>query len=209
MGQVVLYVSESEIKSIRELQIHVDEICQKKCELANGLVSYTEFGERVPRTLYESMISGLLLIAFILVALAFLTNTDNIWAILLSSFWGPCFVITVLWVTNVNISYSTCIFASICLGLAGDNAIQYMFTSRRDKLAEKVSQLSQPTIIMSLLLMAIPLTLTLSDFVNMVQLGVLFIFGMMSNLIGDLFLLKSYLQLFNKKLPNSKTTGHN
>lgn len=198
MGQIVLYVSESEIKAIRDLQTEVNKICGDKCELANGLVSYTEFGERVPRTLYESMVSGLILIAFILVALAFLTNTDGVIAILLSSFWGPCFVITVMWFTNVNVNYTTCIFASICLGLAGDNAIQYMFTSRKNKLSEKVSELSQPTIIMSLLLMAIPLTLTLSYFINMAELGILFFFGMMSNLFGDLFLLKSYLRLFNK-----------
>jgi uncharacterized protein len=197
-GQLVLYVSESEIVSIRKLQSEVNKICNGHCELANGLVSYTEFGDRVPRTLYESMISGLLLIAFVLFILSRLTKTKGIISILLSSFWGPCFVITILWLTNVNINYTTCIFASICLGLAGDNAIQYMFSSRKGSLAQKVEQLSQPTIIMSFLLMAIPLTMVLSYFVNMIDLGILFCFGMMANLFGDLYLLKAYLGFFSK-----------
>lgn len=197
VGQVILYISESEIRSIRRLQQEVAEICNGQCELANGLVSYTEFGDKVPRTLYESMMSGLILIALVLFGLSFLTNTSNIIPILLSSFWGPCFVVSALWATEVNINYTTCIFASICLGLAGDNAIQYMFASRKKNLDQKVDQLSQPTLIMSFLLMAIPLTFVLSYFVNMIDLGILFFFGMMANLFGDLYLLKSYLRFFS------------
>ncbi len=196
-GQVILYISDSEIKSIRALQAEVNKICDGHCELANGLVSYTEFGERVPRTLYESMISGLILIAFVLWILSILTKTRGITAILFSSFWGPCFIVTVLWLTQVNVNYTTCIFASICLGLAGDNAIQYMFSSRRRQLKEGIDQMTQPTLIMSILLMAIPLTMLLSYFVNMIDLGILFFFGMMANLFGDLYLLKAYLRFFN------------
>ncbi len=196
LGQLVLYISESEITSIRKLKTEVDKICEGQCELANGLVSYTEFGERVPRTLYESMMSGLILIALVLVVLAYVTKTKNILPILLSSFWGPCFVVSVLWLTKVNINYTTCIFASICLGLAGDNAIQYMFSSRKKELNEKVDTLSQPTLIMSFLLMSIPLIFALSNFVNMIDLGILFFFGMMANLFGDLYLLKSYIRFF-------------
>ena len=169
---------------------------QGECELLGPAISYNEFSARVIPTLVESLMVCLLLIVGILGFLCRATAVAHPFKIIFSSLWGSVSVIGVLKVLNLDVNYVVCIFASVLVGIAGDNAIQFMFSPERhdqninggiDDKGAGALQISLITMMMSFIFM-------LSDFRALRTLGVLFAIGIGMALIGDLWLLRGLLR---------------
>ena len=122
------------------------------------------------------------------------TQTQHKFKILLSAFWGPAAVMVILALSGMQIYFVTCIFASILVGLAGDNAIQYIMNSEGENLSEKTQGLSSASILVTLLMMILPASFMLSYFNPMRTLGLLFALGTACSLFGDYWILKGLLE---------------
>jgi len=160
-------------------------------DVAGDLVTYSEFHERVPATLYSSLCVCLVLVAAVLVALMALLRVGGAWAVLASSFWGVAVMLTALWATRLPLSFLTCGFASVLVGLTGDNVIQYLFARADGRLDAGVRARAGASIQVSVLMALASLVFLGSAFVPSRRLGLLLAAGFVVTLAGDLWLLKA------------------
>lgn len=193
--RIILYLNKTDIQDVNKLRDFVNQICTKgECSLGGSLVSYAEFGNRVATTLLESLTSSILMVSLILLFLAIARREKDWFAVLASSMWGPAFLIAILYLAQVKIYFVTTIFASVVVGLAGDNAIQYLFAAKPNRLAKGVHNFALPSLYLGICMMLIPAVFLLSHFNPMRSLGALFIVGAAASVFGDLWILKGLLR---------------
>lgn len=190
-ARAVLYLRDDEIQSVNDLRQRVQDICQNRCQLAGSLVSYAEFGASIPRFLVESLLVSLGLVSIVLIILA-RDRGAPLLPILISSFLGPALLLFLLWASQAQIYFVTTIFASILVGLTGDNAIHFLYASEHS-LSEGIDNRAAASIQISVALLIIPLLLLLSPFVPLQKLGLLFAAGTAVSFLADVSFLKSIL----------------
>jgi len=188
-----LYLKDTDINGINAFNDFIQKICAGNCFIAGTLVSYGEFGEKVLTTLISSLGLSLLLVSAVLVFLVLATNTKGLFAILISSIWGPLSLLFLFVVFKIPIFYVTSVFASILIGLAGDNAVQFIFADRRSAL-HGVQKLGNASVLIVFCMILLTTVLFLSDFEPLKKLGALMITGFFFNIIGDVWVLKALLQ---------------
>lgn len=199
--RAILYINSLNTKEIDNYEIFVSTICpNKECYLAGSLVSFNEFTKRVSKTLFSSLFTSIFYVVLVIVLFALMLGQGKkLIPIILSALWGPAFVFCYIALFENHITYITCIFASVLVGLAGDNALQYMFNTNRSKsLDESMDNCSTSTMQVSLVMLCLPLVLSLGVFVPMKILGLFFGIGTISNLFGDFWLLKGFINKTNK-----------
>ena len=203
-SRAIVYVDSMNLGHVSQLKSKIDELCKggKLCKPAGSLISYLEFGTRVPSTLLKSLLISLLLVGLILVVLCKITEVNRAFEILLSAFWGPAVVLALLAVSGVQIYFVTCIFASILVGLSGDNAVQYILNSNERSLESGVYKVGSASLLVAFLMMILPASFMLSYFNPMRTLGVLFALGTICSLFGDLWILNGLLKKVKSKVAN-------
>jgi len=120
-----------------------------------------------------------------------LLRVGGAWAVLASSFWGVAVMLTALWATRLPLSFLTCGFASVLVGLTGDNVIQYLFARADGRLDAGVRARAGASIQVSVLMALASLVFLGSAFVPSRRLGLLLAAGFVVTLAGDLWLLKA------------------
>ena len=194
----IIYIDNTDVSYINKLKQNFEEFCQaNNCKLAGTLISYGEFGTKVPKTLMSSLFISILLVSLVLLLLAKsqgISRHGRV-AIVVSALWGPAFVISFLWVMQVQIYFVTCIFASVLVGLAGDNAIQFIFSSKKKGLNSGLTEKQTSSFQTGLILMILPCVFLLSFFLPMRILGIFFALGTLASLYGDIWILKGLLKL--------------
>ncbi len=198
----ILLLKEESIQAINGLRSRIDEYCRGRCQLAGSLVSYSEFGERIPRSLLASLFTSLVLVALVLWRLARFRK-ERFLPLLISFAWGPLVLFVVLWLVQIQIYFVTTIFASVVVGLAGDNAIQFLFAGRKGRLQEGLRARSVPSLMVSLSLCTMPLLFMLSPFVPLKTLGLVFCLGMFICFFGDVTLLSGLLGFSQPARPDA------
>lgn len=189
----IIFLKNGRIENAEMLLTKIDKLCQsgKYCFASGNTVSYVDFALSVPRALISSFGPSLIMVSGVLIFLALSLGSNQTIPILVSSFWGPFALLSIMGLFNVPINFLTSIFASIIVGLTGDNAIQYLFAShRRKSLDEGVGTKAGGSIQIFLLIVSCALLFQLSYFKFSSDLGMIFIVGMLCSLIGDLWLLK-------------------
>jgi predicted exporter len=154
-------------------------------------VTYAEFSDRVPITLYRSLGTCLGLVGLLLAALVVMRRVRRKAVVLAASFWGVAMMMAALWVLRVPLNFLTCIFASVLVGLTGDNIIQYLFAGPHGRLAAGIRARGAASIHVSLLMALASLVFVGSSFVPSRRLGVLLAAGFLVTLAGDLWVLKA------------------
>jgi predicted RND superfamily exporter protein len=195
LARSILYIKKTTTVAIDELDAVVTRLCPEgECYLAGTIVSYTEFGDRVLSTLLDSLGVSLILVSFILIYLLWATRKGNYFVTLISALWGPACLICIFWFFDFPITYVTSTFASILVGLTGDNTIQYLFGSRKSKSIQSgVDAQATASIQVTLMMMALSCVLLGSYFAVIRTLGVLFVMGFAATLMGDLFVYQGLL----------------
>ncbi len=203
-SRAILYLNKTDIVEINKFRDQVEKICQGQCHLAGTLVSYGEFGERVLSTLMSSLGLSLVLVSIVLSFLILALKKEGFLPLILSAVWGPLALLALFVILRIPIFYVTSIFASILVGLAGDNTIQYLFSSSKGTYSDGIKKLGSASILLTLTMCGLSCVLFGSMFEPMKILGALMIAGFIFALIGDLWLLKSFSQIFSKQgvLPN-------
>ena len=92
---------------------------------------------------------------------------------------------------KVPIFYITSMFASILVGLAGDNSIQFIFSRARRGPLEGVQSLGASAVLIVLSMSALSTVMFFSHFAALQKLGVLMICGFFLMLFGDIAILRS------------------
>jgi predicted RND superfamily exporter protein len=190
-SRAILYLGSTDIVDINKLTKFANEICGNDCHLAGTLVSYGEFGERVLTTFMSSLTLSLIIVMLVLTYLIIATGQKEFFPMLASAMWGPFILLTVFIVFQIPIFYVTSIFASILIGLAGDNTIQYIFANSRGHNLQGSEKLGGASLILTLCMCAISTALFFSYFGPLRFLGVLMILGFIFAVIGDLFIFRS------------------
>jgi len=192
--RIFIYLKETAVSNVLNLKKDVYRICQNKCHLAGEVVAYADFSATVSKTLMESLASSLILVSLIIIWLAYAKGKVHLVpSLLISSFWGPLFMIFALGVFHSTLDFWKSIFASILVGLTGDNAIQYLYASKNKNLGEGISNRCTSSII-NAILMAIGSLVYLGSYYSSPRaFGIILSAGVVTALIGDLWLLKGLL----------------
>ena len=168
--------------------------------MGGDLIAYSDLATEIPKTLVDSMATSILLVGGVLgfIAIA-LRRTKHLLVMLLSSFWGPCLMVIMMAALNIPMDFLKCIFASTLVGLAGDNAIQYLYASHDDNLHEGIDAHGGASI-QTALLMAFTCLLYLGSYFDPPKtFGLIMTAGLVAGLVGDLWLLNGLLPQEKKK----------
>lgn len=198
--RAILFLATSETGAINRLRAWTEKQCGSDCFLAGTIVSFGEFGDRVRATLLESLWVSLLLVGLILVFLIRQRGHSGTMAILASSFWGPLVLIVGLWAFQFPIYFITCLFAATLVGMAGDNAIQYLWARPR-QFSSHTESLGPASQLVTLSMISVALCFLGAYFAPARTLGLLVVGGVSLSFVGDYFLLLSWLDdpLFGAK----------
>lgn len=191
--RIPLYLNDQDLHSLRKLRDAVNRICQKDCRLAGQRVVYLEYGEKISKTMIESFAVSILLVIGILIYLLWISGKlQHTWPVVLSSLMGPLVTLTLMSLFQIPVTLITSIFLAIMVGLAGDNAIQYILVPD-ENLAVGIESRARASIMVSMVMIMGSSMFVLQSLLPMQILGGLFIFGFLINLLGDLWGLKGLL----------------
>jgi predicted RND superfamily exporter protein len=136
-------------------------------------------------------------IFFVLMILLWLLRIENkltyFLPLALSSLMGPLAILSLISLFQIPVTIVTSIFLAVMVGLAGDNAIQFLFGSEGD-LSSGVQGKASSSIVVTILMMAGSLMFLFQSLLPMKIIGGLFILGFLINLVGDLWGLKRLLK---------------
>jgi predicted RND superfamily exporter protein len=187
-----LYLRDVSLDALSSTLDAVEKACvEPECHPVGELVSYAEFSDKVRKALLISFSACLVLVGGLLLGVLRVVGQRRPLLVLGAAFWGPAFMLVVLWLAQIPVTFLTCVFASVLLGLTGDNAIQYAFAGPRSRIVEGVAVRGGASILVALVMGLACLTFLGSDFVHSRRLGILLALGFVASLIGDIWILKS------------------
>jgi predicted RND superfamily exporter protein len=187
-----LYLKDVSLDALSSTLDAVEEVCvEPACHPVGELVSYAEFSGKVRKALLISFSACLVLVGGLLLGVLRVVGQRRPLLVLGAAFWGPAFMLVVLWLAQIPVTFLTCVFASVLLGLTGDNAIQYAFAGPRSRIVEGVGIRGGASIQVALVMGMACLTFLGSDFVPSRRLGILLALGFAASLIGDIWILKA------------------
>ncbi|MBS1962531.1 MAG: hypothetical protein JST04_09965 [Bdellovibrionales bacterium] len=193
--RAILYIRSSELPEYREFRAGLAKICGDDVCRVSGLVDlYLEYTYAISRTLSESLLVSLALVTALLVFLVRALRTPRGGLLVLTSYWGPLAMLILLAAFRIPLNVYTCNCAAVLVGLTGDNAIQFMFASRRGRLGEGLGERRDGAIFTSVAMALGCLVFLAAAFTPPRTLGVLLFFGFLLCLVGDYWLLKGLLR---------------
>jgi uncharacterized protein len=188
-----VFIKSIDLKAINETIDFIRDVCGTKCSPVGEGVAYAEYTGQVVTTLYKSFILTLILIGLIIFFLCRSLKVGRPWKILLSVYWSPIIMIGVISLLQIPINLITCIFASVYAGLAGDNAIQFLFASSNSALKSGTEKRGGGAIQVAMVSALTSLSFLGLTLLPMRTLGVLLFFGFFLALTGDLWLLNGLI----------------
>jgi predicted RND superfamily exporter protein len=189
--RAILYVKSLERSDLEKLIAAVNKDCpNQECELGSGLTSYVEFGERVLKTLFESLFISIVLVISIIWGLCLYFRSKHTLALIVSSIWGPFALLVTFYVFQVPVFFVTTICAAVLVGLSGDNSIQFIFHERKRDLASSVHTLAPAAFLVTIGMILLTTIFFFSPMWPLQRLGGLMMIGFLMSWIGDVLVLK-------------------
>lgn len=190
-----LFLNTMEMDDIKLLIDQFKDICQnEKCTLVGSLISYNEFSIKILNTLFSSLGLSVILVVLLLLSIKHNTTWSEMFALVASSLWGPLTLLTLFIVLRIPLTFVSCICASLLEGLAGDNAIQFIFSSRKGGLSQSVDALSEGSLIMTIGMTVLISTFMFSTIASIATLGIYILLGVILTFFGDVWILKGLLR---------------
>lgn len=189
----IVFLKSTETKKLNQLRIEMAKICpDEQCALVGEYIGFAELSQVLIKTLFESLFVSLFLVGLLIYFIMRKFKVKGWWPIHSSILWGPLFLVTCIQIGGFTINFVTCIVASLVVGLAGDNAIQYLYSGRGLN-HQGINKEANASIICMILMSLLSLVLIFSYFQPPRSLGILLSIGFVGNLIGDLWVLKGLL----------------
>ncbi len=193
-SRAILYVRSTDIVEVNALRARLNTICQNRCYAGGTLISYGEFGSKILSTLLESLALSLIIVVLIILFIAKSLKQNFLWQNIISAIWGPATLLAVFIAFKIDVFFVSSIVASILVGLAGDNTIQYLFAAHKKDLDFGLQKFGGATVILCSSMILLSSVLLFSYFGALRILGGLMIAGFVFTLIGELWILKSLTQ---------------
>jgi hypothetical protein len=191
-SRALLFVNSIDIKSIDELSQYTNKICAGRCYLSGEIVAFKDYAFSILNTLYSSFISSLIPVLLTMAFLCLASSGRILWPILLSTVWAPVMLLILVSVLQIKINVVTCVALSLLIGLAGDNAIQFLLFDRRGQWTKGLDQLKHSTLLIFSVMVMISSVLLLSYFRSARILSGLIVLGIFLLLIGELWNLNHF-----------------
>lgn len=192
-----IYIKDMSNESIAFLKEQIQKICHTDCEVVGSLISYNEFSMRVLSTLFSSLGISLILVIFILIILSPHIPWRTLCACIVSSMWGPLALLALFIIFQLPLFFVSCICASVLVGLAGDNAIQFIYFSNKGKIDHSIDDLYEGSLIVTIGMMMMTSVFFLSQLAPLAKLGIFILLGFALTYLGDVWILRGLLN--NKK----------
>lgn len=194
MERDVLYLRSSNTAEINRLRGLVESQCPKReCWLTGEFVAFADFSQQLIVTLFESLFASLLVVAFIISYTAWERgHLVQVPWLLLSSFFGPAVMLTVIYALGLSVNFVTCVVASTLIGLTGDNALMFLLTEK-GSLSQSVEERGVASIQTAIVMALCSLTFIFSYFEPPRMLGMLLATGFLFSVVGDVWLLKGLI----------------
>lgn len=195
--RIIYYLNSTDLNALLSFQKHVLNTCgDHPCKVSGEGIALASFSHKVIQTLIHSFVVSLVIVACLLLSLFYACGVKQALPILISSFWGP---VVLLAFTNIllgGVNFVTCVFASVLVGLAGDSAIQFIFSRKaKASLHAGIDDRQGGALIVSLTLALGSLAYLNSSYEQPKTLGILFCLGYLVLLFGDVVILKALLQV--------------
>ena len=196
--RIPLYLFDQDLHSLRKVRDLVNSLCKDDCRLAGQRVVYLEYGEKISKTMIESFAVSILLVVGILFLLLKSVGKQKFFLpVAISALMGPLVILTLIAIFQVPVTLVTSIFLAVMVGMAGDNAVQYMLSEEGD-LEKGIEGRANASIYIALVMMAGSALFLFQSLLPMKILGALFIAGFFINVTGDYWGLKGLLSGKNK-----------
>jgi len=194
LQRVLLYLNTTDVEEISRIRKTSQRICESRCYLAGIVISYSEFGLKILQTLQSSFSVCFILTSLILAGLLVNFSINHKLLILLTSLWGPCFMLFMFSFFEIGIYFATSAVMSILVGLAGDNSIQFIFTKNKKSIIPGIMEKEEASLYSTVFMILAASSLMFSEFDGVRKIGLLLIVGSLLGLIGDVILLKSVIK---------------
>ena len=192
--RLIIYFKDIDYNSLKKTMSKIKTICQQNCQIVGDFDTYIHFIDEVPITLIKSFSTSMIIVAIILILIAYSKRQDNLIAIILASLWGPTIVLCFFSLTGATFNLVTCTFATILVGLTGDNAIQFLFKDENTDLMSSIEEKTPSAFKNMLYMSAISILTYFSYFEPPRSLGLFLVLGFVASYIGDVYILKSLLR---------------
>lgn len=193
--RVLLYSNTTDVVRVNEMRNIVNEVCKGSCYIANILVSYSEFGMKVLKTLTKSFSLSLLTIVVLLFLLCLHFKVNYKFFTILTALWGPLTLMFVFLFFDIGIYFATSVVMAVLVGLAGDNALQFIFAKTKGQnLDTGINYLGVASFLSMLLMIITSSSFLFSDFEGVRKIGLMMMAGFTMGWIGDLVILRSLIQ---------------
>lgn len=197
--RLIIYFKDIDYHSLKRTMNAIKTICVDRCQLVGDFDTYIHFIDEVPITLIKSFSTSMIIVALVLFLIALFKKQKSIFAIILASLWGPTIVLCLFYLTGASFNLVTCTFATILVGLTGDNAIQFMFKETDENLIQSIENKTSSAFKNMLYMSLISILTYFSYFEPPRSLGLFLILGFVASYIGDVYILKSLLSRDSKK----------
>jgi predicted RND superfamily exporter protein len=157
---------------------------------AGDLVSYAEFSDVVPRTLLHSLATCLVLVGLLIWLLFRAVGLGGGLQAVLASAFGPAAALSATWAAGIQVSFVTAVFASVLVGLTGDNAVQFACAARSGSIRGAIARRGGAAALVTLVMALCALTFLGSAFVPPRTLGLLLAGGLVAAMVGDVWILR-------------------
>jgi predicted RND superfamily exporter protein len=199
--RAIYYLKDSEQKDILQFKQKVESQCpEQECYVTGPIELYHEFVSQVSVTLTESLLMSLALVTLILYYLVWARRVPFGWQLIVSSLWGPCFILVLISALQISINAFTSSIAAIMVGLAGDNAIQFMFAYRKSDFEGRMQTRGEGAVFTSLVMAACSLSFLAAVYRPPKMLGSLLCLGFLACFYGDYGILSGLISRQPKKL---------
>jgi hypothetical protein len=156
---------------------------------AGELVAYAEFAEVVPVTLMRSLGTCIATIGALVWLLYRAVGLGGGGRAVLASAFGPSVALLALAASGLPVTFVTAVFASVLVGLTGDNAVQFACAASRGSLRRGLTLRAGAAALVTLVMSASALMFLGSVFVPPRGLGALLALGLVAALVGDTWVL--------------------
>jgi predicted RND superfamily exporter protein len=191
--RIPLYLYEQDLHSLRKVRDLACSVCKDDCRLAGQRVVYLEYGEKISKTMIESFAVSIFLVVGILFALLKSVGKQKFFfPVVISALMGPLVILSLIAIFQVPVTLVTSIFLAVMVGMAGDNAIQYML-STEDDFEKGIESRASASIYIALVMIAGSSLFLFQSLLPMQILGGLFVTGFLINVTGDYWGLKGLL----------------
>jgi len=185
-----------ESEDVDSFEKRVNKICGTRCRLMEETIVAKDYTATVLNTLYDSFAACIIIVFFILLWLCLAVNPAVTFPVLISTFWAPLSLFSMLFVGNFAVDMVASVALSVLVGVTGDNAIQFLLLNQKH-FSDSVKQYAVASLQTIFLMVGISLLMVFSYFKPAVNIAWLMAIGVIFIFIGDVIILNGFLRLFS------------